>query len=84
MASLHLKKLHWLSVILKNENLKSAYNVAKKEYNNLLQTTKQKFNENVLNNATNKNKTVWRLVNEETGRVKRLSRKLFWGSTVIS
>lgn len=69
-SSHHLKNLFWLHSNLKNFNSLQLYKSAKKEYNQLVNNTKSNYYAKLIENSSQKNKTVWNLVNLETGRTK--------------
>lgn len=70
-SSSDLKKLNWLNKNLGTYESYKIYNNAKRDFRCLLKQTKSYFYQSVLNSSINKNKTVWNIVNEETGRKKR-------------
>uniref|UniRef100_A0A1Y1LN06 Reverse transcriptase domain-containing protein n=1 Tax=Photinus pyralis TaxID=7054 RepID=A0A1Y1LN06_PHOPY len=47
------------------------YNLAKREYRRKIKQTKQNYYNNIISNAQNKPKTLWKIVNRETGRQKK-------------
>lgn len=69
MASRELKDLHWLCTNLPSEATLDKYKKMKNSYNYLLKQTKFEYYQKLINNSSNKNKTVWNLVNRETGRL---------------
>lgn len=68
--SLFLKDLYWLHSNIRTPRSLQIYKTAKLEYNNLLERTKRKFYVNLLESSHTKNKTLWALVNTETGKTK--------------
>lgn len=67
-ASYQLKQLNWLKKNLNSSDALLIYNRAKVDFRNLLKKSKYKFFQNRINSSTNKNKTIWNIVNRETGR----------------
>lgn len=67
-AKRDLKNLHWLHINIRSESTYYLYKTAKHSYNNLLRNAKLDFHRNLIDKSTNKNRTVWNLVNTVTGR----------------
>lgn len=69
-ASNDLKKLYWLNRKLNNVNSRENYKIAKRNYDDMLKKAKLNFNNRIISQSSNKQKTVWNLVNKELGRIK--------------
>lgn len=70
VASQNLKDLHWLVKITNDDTIRSIYKKAKYEYNKLLKFTKLNYHQDLIEQSTNRNRTIWNLVNIHTGRKK--------------
>lgn len=69
-SSLRLKNLYWLCKQDGGSSSRISYNEAKTKHNALLKRSKLAYHNKLIDNSHNKNKTVWNLVNKETGRKK--------------
>lgn len=60
--------IYWLHNNLGNQSTYSLYKRAKHSYNCLIRNTKSNFRRDLIEKSTNKNRTVWNLVNTITNR----------------
>ncbi|KAK9877197.1 hypothetical protein WA026_016945 [Henosepilachna vigintioctopunctata] len=75
-ASIKLKNLYWLHRILETRDSLRQYRTFKLTYRVLINNAKRKFNDKILSNSTNINRSVWKIVNGETGRKKNTMNKI--------
>lgn len=69
-ASINLKNLYWLCRNTDVAAYMKLYRESKNAYNKLVKHTKLHYHEQLINKSENKIKTIWNLVNKETGRIK--------------
>nr|CAH7768887.1 unnamed protein product [Callosobruchus chinensis] len=68
-----MKNMHWLRRQIYDEDLENSYKSLKNEVSAQIKNEKTAYYESLINNSTNKSKTVWNVVNHTIGRKKRKS-----------
>ena len=69
----YIKNLYWLMINTNSGELKIIYNEQKTIYKNSIKTTKQNFYKNKINNASNKTKKTWDIINTRLGRKNKIN-----------
>lgn len=67
-----LKDMHWLLRNFKDHELERHYKQKQKEYKKYIQNRKHEYYKNVIDNADNKTKKIWNLVNNQLGKKKQI------------
>nr|CAI5861727.1 unnamed protein product [Callosobruchus analis] len=79
-----MKNMHWLRRQVYDHDLENSYKSLKNEVGVQIKNEKAAYYESLINNSTNKSKTVWNVVNSTIGRKKiRSVSEIYYNNELI-